>query len=472
MKKILFVLWIMIGMTSISCYDFLHEYPKDLTYATSSSDLKELLIGQGYIGADLYIVLPKLTDDLLFWRSNVATTTSLDLYWWDPMPNTESIWKDYYKRISIANAVIHDVEEFSDEPGDSYRMVKGEAHFLRAAFYYYLVSLYAKPYTVEHSPTDPGVPLKLSPAIEDRRFARNTAQECYDQIVKDLTVAIECLDGISSGIYRAGEMPARFLLSRIHLYMGNWEEAVKQCEIILNHRAYSLLDYNVVGPVASADVVWAGSPEIVFSNGQCAYGAMAYYTYNTSYSRASDELINLYETNDLRRDYFYRGDGPTSPRKKRSSGTTDISDYFIFRLPEIYLTQAEALTMLGRDSEAITAVQALRKTRFVTGTLPALTLSGETLVNFIRDDRRREFAFEGQRWFDLRRYAVSPKWPYQKEIRHPYYPTGSTEIAGDRVLGKYADEPEFYVIPIPESEIVSNAGVLIQNPPRAQKLPL
>ena len=471
MKKIVYILCFMVGVTFSSCYDFLHEYPKDLTYATSTDDLKELLIGQAYIGTDLYIVLPKLTDDLLFWRSNASTRGSLDLYWWDPIPNTESIWKDYYRRISIVNAVIHDIEEFKDEPGEGYRKIKGEACFLRASFYYYLMNLYAKPYSAAHASTDMGVPLKLNPAVEDRRFARNTVQECYDQILQDLNMAIECLKGISTSVYRAGEMAPRFLLSRIHLYMGNWEEAITQCDLILASPAYRLLDYNTVGPVASADVVWAGSPEVVFTNGQCAYGEMEFYP-STFYSRASDEIIAMYDGDDLRRAYFFRGDGPLSPRKKRSSGRTNISDYFIFRLPEIYLNKAEALAMQEKYSEAIAAVQALRTTRFVTGTLPALSLSGEELVNFIRDDRRREFTFEGQRWFDLRRYAVSPKWPYQKEIRHPYYAVGGTEVIGDRVLGKYDDEPEFYVLPIPESEIVNNAGVLIQNAPRGQKLPL
>ncbi|GHT61396.1 glycan metabolism protein RagB [Bacteroidia bacterium] len=472
MKKTVFILLITTGLALFSsCSDFLHEYPKDLTYATSSDDLKELLIGNAYIGSDLYIFLPKLSDDLVFVRSSTATRGNLDAYWWDPMPNTEVYWKDFYRRISITNVVIYDIEEFKDEPGDGYRRVKGEAHFLRAAFYYYLVNFYGKPYSAKTANTDLGVPLKLSPAVEDKRYVRNTVQECYDQIINDLNIAIECLSGISSGVYRTGESAPHFLLSRIYLYMGRWEEVLKQTEILLANQSYSLLDYNKVGPVASADVVWAGSPEVVFTNGQCAYGEMEYYP-TTFYSRANDEIIGMYESNDLRRAYFFRGDAIFSPRKKRSSGRNTVSDYFIFRLPEIYLNQAEALVMLDRDAEAIAAVQKLRETRYVTGTLPALNLSGESLANFIRDDRRREFAFEGQRYFDLRRYAVSPKWPFQKEIRHPYYPVGGTEVIGDRVLGKYDDEPEFYVFPIPESEIVNNAGSLIQNETRAQKLPL
>ena len=100
--------------------------------------------------------------------------------------------------------------------------------------------------------------------------------------------------------------------------------------------------------------------------------------------------------------------------------------------------------MLEKTTEAIETIQTLREQRVKTGTLEDLQLSGEELVNYIRNERRLELTFEGQRWFDLRRYAVCPKWPFQKEIHHPYYV--ETEIKGARVLRKYDEEPEFYVL--------------------------
>ena len=95
------------------------------------------------------------------------------------------------------------------------------------------------------------------------------------------------------------------------------------------------------------------------------------------------------------------------------------SDFFLLRLPEVYLNKAEALAMLEKTTEAIETIQTLREQRVKTGTLGDLQLSGEELVNYIRNERRLELTFEGQRWFDLRRYAVCPKWPFQKEIHHP-----------------------------------------------------
>ena len=45
-------------------------------------------------------------------------------------------------------------------------------------------------------------------------------------------------------------------------------------------------------------------------------------------------------------------------------------------------------------------------------------LSGEELVRFIREERRRELCLEGHRWFDLRRYKVAEKYPQETTVNH------------------------------------------------------
>jgi len=65
--------------------------------------------------------------------------------------------------------------------------------------------------------------------------------------------------------------------------------------------------------------------------------------------------------------------------------------------------------------------------------------------------------------------AVSPKYPYQKEIVHPYYIKG--DVVGDRILRKYDEEPEFYVLPLPYDILQTHGGVMVQNDERTQKEP-
>ncbi|MFR6383545.1 MAG: RagB/SusD family nutrient uptake outer membrane protein, partial [Odoribacter splanchnicus] len=64
--------------------------------------------------------------------------------------------------------------------------IKGEAYALRAYSHFYLVNLYAKPYDPETCATDPGIPLNLSTAAEDKAYTRNSVKEVYDLIVEDL----------------------------------------------------------------------------------------------------------------------------------------------------------------------------------------------------------------------------------------------------------------------------------------------
>lgn len=95
-----------------------------------------------------------------------------------------------YKRIGVVNVILNEIDEFKDEPGDGYRKVKGEAHFLRGSNYYFLVNIYGQPYSKERAATELGVPLKLNAEIEDKRFQRNSLEECYQQIVNDLQSAV------------------------------------------------------------------------------------------------------------------------------------------------------------------------------------------------------------------------------------------------------------------------------------------
>ena len=465
----------MLGIVLGSCHDFLNEYPKDQVYATTTDDLSELLIGDGYIPSsslDIGIWFNLMDDDVLFFRTSTTRASGCDFHWWEPNPKTQSTWNALYKRIGVVNAVLEEVEEFKEELGIGYRRVKGEAHFLRGAYYYFLVNLYGQPYRAETAATEPGVPLKLYSKVEDKRYDRQTVKACYDQILSDLETAVTCLEGITpTTTFRAGEAAARILLSRVYLYLGEWEKCVSQCDATLKNSSQRLRDFNTLSDTVAVNVNSPNSPETIFTSGGNNYSALAFNPLFSPRFMGSEEMINLYTPDDLRGRYFFQGTAGNSPKKQVNTNDGICSDFFLLRLAEAYLNRAEALTMLSRDAEAIEDVKRLREKRLETGSVDVLSYSGEALVNFIRDERRREFTFEGQRWFDLRRYAVSPKWPFQKEIQHPYYEDNTTEINGNMVLLKYDEDREYYVLPIPENEVMLNGGTLIQNSERVWKEP-
>ena len=139
-----------------------------------------------------------------------------------------------------------------------------------------------------------------------------------------------------------------------------------------------------------------------------------------------------------------------------------VSAMFLLRLAEVVLNKAEAQVMLGKNSEAAQTINALRAKRFASAS-PA-PADGNQLVNFIRDERRRELCFEGHRWFDLRRYAVNSKYPLSSDytITHPAYAynesKGTAEQVGYYVLESYQKDQAAWVIPVPDETINFNRG--------------
>ena len=163
------------------------------------------------------------------------------------------------------------------------------------------------------------------------------------------------------------------------------------------------------------------------------------------------------------------------PRKVRASMPSEefsfVSDNFTFRLSEAYLNLAEALAMTGREGEARNVLEKLMKKRIVD--LAPITESGESLIRLIRKERRREFCFEGQRWFDLRRYAVSPKYPELKEIMHGVYQSAMASLKPGVYDGSYTLKPygqdNAWVLPIPDYEIIFDRGAMVDNDKRESR---
>ena len=65
---------------------------------------------------------------------------------------------------------------------------KGEAHFLRALYYFTLGNLYGQPYCTKTLNT-PAIPIKLTEYVEDKDYTVNTVEEVYTQVLNDLDEA-------------------------------------------------------------------------------------------------------------------------------------------------------------------------------------------------------------------------------------------------------------------------------------------
>ena len=501
MKKLTTILLLFAWVLILgSCNTFLKEYSQDLVYANSIHDLSELLVGSGYAPTDVstatdldFTGFHVMDDDVVFLPVHgTDLNRELGFYYWQANPFkfaqfqvSDPVWSWIYEKLGALNVVLVKAEEFRTEDPENYRRVIGEAHFLRAYYYFHLVNLYAKPYNSATADQDPGVPIKLTEYIEDKFYGRASVSEVYKLVLEDLDAAITNLENVQQkSIYRATETAAHALLSRVYLYMNKWQEADDECEIVLKSN-YSLLDMN---GFAGKSFTTGSSSETIFSMGQNkitgenslmpdleSVSTMTYYL-------CSENLLDCYEEGDLRLGVFFVyspymewGDVEQPCSRKQVPGETDvISDRWAIRLPEIYLNRAEAQFMLGHETEAKQALQKLREKRFENNQAPDINKSGKALLEEIWKERRRELCFEGHRWFDLRRYAVNGKYPtsyaivhklYIPEPNHGYVPI---EV-GESVLEGYPND-NAWVLPIPDYAIIFNEGVLVQNDKRKERV--
>ena len=486
-----------------SCGKFLEEFSQDLAYAESCADLDEILIGNGYMeqpkgfteasiyGNGYYPYIHVMDDDVIMTVFKKDGSTDVinnivsykNFYDWSDQltinPKTDEEWEDkdwekMYSHIAYLNVIIAHVKKFSHDSVEIRNRVEGEARFLRGAYYYLLTNLYANPYVKESASSDMGVPLNLTEDIVDVYYKRNSMEECYRVIVEDLKVAADKLKGVTQPtIYRVNELATRILLSRVYLYMGEWQLALDECQKALALEGVELMDLkSFPGREGERYVLDNKNSEIVFTQGYSAtntfYNNMAYFC--TCTFSGSEDLISLYnrfegqQIKDLRLDAFFEVIGDEQYKVSKVGET--VYDCFVIRSAELYLNKAEAEAMLDK-AEAIQTIKTIVQQRFEGGIPPVDGLNGKDLVSFIRDERRRELCFEAHRWFDLRRYAVSPKYPEKKSIKHTTYDKNGV-LEGDYVLKPYGEDTA-WVLPIPGYEIVYNQGNLVDNPQRVER---
>jgi tetratricopeptide (TPR) repeat protein len=488
MKSIRSCIVIILALLLFSgCKKFLEEQSQTLAYAKTWQRLDEVLRGEVYIiNKNLpFKFLNTMDDDIADYVGSVsfidARADIFGFYTWQANPFTantfmqltDNTWAPMYRRINAANIVAYQATTSKDDPVQLKR-IRGEALFMRAFYYFYMVNIYAGAYNRSTATTDMGVPLKITEYVEDRFFTRSTVDSVYRQMAEDLETAEQCLEGVTQRTtYRADINAVNLLQSRIYLYMQDWDKAIEAADKVLARKPVLS---QLAAYIPHTSFLTKESPEVLFTqDGNVLMGIMP-EVFPPKAMKPSDELMALYTGNDLRKTAFFEmSAGKYRYIKVYSSTLNNISpaetasDVFTMRVAEAYLNKAEALTMLKKDKEANQVLNTLRRTRFSPDDFQPVDLSGAVLAAFVRDERRRELSFEGHRWFDLKRYAVNPVYPFSKKITHNYSDVffgGSPFVKASLVLEP--NDPA-YLFPIPADVIIFNQGVLKQNPQRPDR---
>lgn len=351
-------------------------------------------------------------------------------------------WRIAYESINNANSIIKYGQNSSLKNKDQF---VAEALAQRALIHYDLYRFFAPAYAVSKDAL--AVPYRLDSDELLVKKPRNTVQEVITYVLDDLNRA-EKMATNDVNSYRISKTAIQALLARVYHETGDYENAIKFAKEALKDTRYDL-DTDV----SALENQWRqdDSNEIIFrirfdekDNGSNAamfaiplYSSFPYYV--------SNDLLNLYDqANDIRFDVYFESDpmgsGNYYPEKHVGMRTADYDNYNagavdikLIRVPELYLIIAESEARTGA-SDADNYLNALRNARGIGD------YSGDLLTE-VMNERRRELAFEGFRFTDLKRLEM-----------------GFTRPDGS---GLPANSPRF-ALPIPKLEI-DRSGIQ-QNP--------
>ena len=441
MKKIYIILLSFCLGTFYSCDDFLDITPTGEVIPETLEEYRGLI----YEG---YRTMPNERGKMALRTDEAditpADNTAKDIYkdiwlWNDSNPSDYTVeyeWIKFYNLIYIANQIIENQNKIKEGSKDGVNQLVGEAYMMRAYMHFILANQYGKPYSSTAS-TDKAVPLKKS-TNPNEVLPRNTVEEVYKSVLEDLVEAEKRLNvevWEENYRYRFNTISVDALRSRVYLHMGNgyWDKCLTASQNVLA-KQNSLVNLNVA---AEGLPNHRKSPEIIVAKEQGITTSLAQAIF------VNKILLNQYKTGDMRKSRYYRAITASIYEVVARGNEYSCS----FRTGEIYLNAAEAAfhedDLDGAKNYLLTLCEKRYNTNGYTTVKAAIdALTTDDFLEFLHNERFKELAFEGHRWYDLRRTT-------QPRIERVFQSETYVLEQGD---------PR-YTLRIPPSAIKSNPGL-------------
>lgn len=336
-------------------------------------------------------------------------------YYTNNLSNTSTgssdFWNNIYPLVYDVNSIITGLNGASGLTPAIKKQLMGEAEFMRAFFYFYLVNLYSD------------VPLIITTNYAANAIMARTPQaQVWQQIISDLKDAESLLspnylDGTLLNVTTTRVRPTKWsalaLLARVYLYTGDWSDAESQADSVLsNSGTFNLLmNLNDVFLKDSAETIWELQPVNSNQNTQEASFFILSGAPNFLFPVYLDSmLVNAFEPGDQRKvnwvdsviaggTYYY-----AYKYKAGYSTSNNLEDEVVFRLAEQFLIRAEARARQGNIANALIDLNTIRNR----AGLSSLGDSNESslLLDILHERQVELFTEWGHRWLDLKRYGV------------------------------------------------------------------
>jgi hypothetical protein len=380
--------------------------------------------------------------------------------------STYGLFQGGYTITRRANAILENVGNLPET--DVTKDARGQALAIRALTYFDMSRVFSKTY-VNASESDITLPYitTTDPTI---RPANESVKGFYDKVIADL-VAAEGLINTSTASVAAGKINKNAvagILSRVYLYKGDYANSIAAA-----NRALSAVPS--IGTLTTFPNIWTDvtNESVLFKvrntviDNINSQGVNFYQTLQGQ--RKSEYLVDysfyqLFAANDIRKSTYistsvYLGNNENHVIKYagRPGGAAGVVDAKVIRTGEVLLNRMESNYRSGAIAAAVADLVLLKTNRYTGYVSTAdLALTGTPLLNEILLQRRLELAFEGDRFWDLKRLNL----PVNRDAVHGERAdgTGTPPVFPTLAVG----DPRFQ-LPYPQEELNFNTN-LKQNP--------
>ncbi|WP_196938402.1 RagB/SusD family nutrient uptake outer membrane protein [Sphingobacterium pedocola] len=307
-------------------------------------------------------------------------------------------WNRPYLAVLNCNLVLEGLNGLPRDAsnGDQWDGIKGAALFHRAHAFSMLSSLFVPAYDQATADLLKGIPLRMSADVNEK-LTLSTVKQTYNRILEDLKEAANLLPMETQYKTRPSKRACWALLSRIYLWMSDYEQSNYYADLSLNVND-DLLDYNMYSTTTNYPFPRFNA-EVIFNCNMI---------FLTSHYRMDTTFYRSYDNNDLRKALFYKSQNPTDGY--RFYGNYDGTTYFFAGLAndELYLNRAESYARMGMIEQALADLNTLigKRWRVISGVstfVPYGEMDRDALIDVILEERRKQLVWRGLRWPDLKR---------------------------------------------------------------------
>lgn len=437
---------------------------------TGDAPVTEFLFTYGELRADMVAVGGFVSDE----QRDLMTTNIL-------ASNSLTSWSAFYRVINYCNTVIELAPDvLKEDPTLTQTQLNNylsEALAIRAYLYFTLARTFRD------------VPLKLDATLSDKdnfQLPVTPQSQVFEQVLADLNLAeqyaVENYGNTPSNKGRITVYAINAMQADLYLWMENYEAALAATKKVIDSGKFNYIDAS--NSWFNRVYAQGNTSESIFEFQYTTQNLNPFYSMFlqrpefVASTRVLEEVYGIdydnpekFDIRGIRASFIpgtneiYKFTGLNSNDRKAAQEAD--THWFVYRYADVKLMQAEALAEIGDDiskEDAIAIINEIREKRAaIAFTEREVTVesSKAVIIDYLLEERAREFAFEGKRWFDVLRNAKRNNYA-RLDILLNVALSNAPPSQQQSILAKLRDYDSHY-LPINTYELYTNKN-LVQNP--------